>query len=290
MIATALDQAAIAPHELDAVAATAGPGLIGGVMVGLTTGKAYAAALGKPIIPINHLEAHALTARLCADISFPYLLLLVSGGHCQLVVVENLGKYHLLGQSLDDAVGEAFDKTAKYLGLPYPGGPEIEVRASRGDAKRFPLPRPLRGQPNMNFSFSGLKTALQQAADQCAPLTDKDINDLCAGMQAAILDCLLDRVKVAADQFVADYGRAAQTLVIAGGVAANQALRQEMEILCQQKRLQLHVAPPALCTDNGAMIAWTGCEYLAAGRLPDQSAALAASARPRWPLAELELS
>ncbi len=287
MITSALTQAEVPAPALDAVAATAGPGLVGGVMIGLTTGKAFAAALGKPIIPVNHLEAHALTARLSADIRFPYLLLLVSGGHCQLMVVEALGQYRLLGQTLDDAVGEAFDKTAKYLGLSYPGGPEIEARAARGDAKRFQLPRPLAGQPHANFSFSGLKTAMQQAADQSAPLTDSDINDLCASMQAAILDCLIDRTALAAAIFAADYGQNAKSLVVAGGVAANQVLRQAMQELCAAHQLALHVAPAALCTDNAAMIAWTGCEYLAADRLPDQILALAMAARPRWPLAEL---
>lgn len=287
MITHALTQADLPAQALDAVAATAGPGLIGGVMIGLTTGKAFAAALGKPIIPVNHLEAHALTARLSTEIKFPYLLLLVSGGHCQLMVVEALGQYRLLGETLDDAVGEAFDKTAKYLGLSYPGGPEIEARAALGDAARFQLPRPLAGQPHANFSFSGLKTAMQQAADQAAPLTDGDINDLCASMQSAILDCLLERTSVAAKIFAADYGENAKSLVIAGGVAANRVLRYAMQGLCAEHKLALHVAPSALCTDNAAMIAWTGCEYLAAGRLPDQKLAQAMTARPRWPLAEL---
>ena len=287
MIEHALTQANVTKQQLDAVAATAGPGLIGGVMIGLTTGKAFASALGKPIIPVNHLEAHALTARLSAEVDFPYLLLLVSGGHCQLIVVEALGQYRLLGQTLDDAVGEAFDKTAKYLGLSYPGGPEIEARAAKGDAKRFQLPRPLCGQKHANFSFSGLKTALQQAADHAAPLSAEDINDLCAGMQSAILDCLVDRTAVAADIFIAEYGATANNMVIAGGVAANQVLRQAMQALCQKMSLKLHVAPAALCTDNAAMIAWTGCEYMAVGRLPDQIAAQSMTARPRWPLTEL---
>jgi N6-L-threonylcarbamoyladenine synthase len=288
MIAHALMQADLPAQSLDAIAATAGPGLIGGVMIGLTTGKALASALGKPIIPVNHLEAHALTARLSAQIKFPYLLLLVSGGHCQLLVVEALGQYRLLGQTLDDAVGEAFDKTAKYLGLSYPGGPEIEARAALGDAARFPLPRPLAGQPHANFSFSGLKTAMQQAADKAAPLTEADINDLCASMQSAILDCLLDRTAVAATIFTADYGKRAESLVIAGGVAANRYLRNAMQALSEEHNLALHVAPSALCTDNAAMIAWTGCEYLAAKRLPDQKLAQAMAAQPRWPLAELK--
>lgn len=287
MVAQALKEAEVTLADLDAIAATAGPGLVGGVMIGLTSGKALAAASGKAFIPVNHLEAHALTARMSADITFPYLLLLVSGGHCQLVVVEQLGRYRLLGQTLDDAVGEAFDKGAKYLGLPYPGGPSVEQAAKSGNRERFALPRPLLGQPHANFSFSGLKTALQQAADNAAPLAPADIQDLCASLQAAIIDCLVDRTEKAIGLFSSQYGTDANTLVIAGGVAANQAIRERLTDTARLGGLNVEFAPPALCTDNGAMIAWTGCEYLAAQRLPDQNNVFACAARPRWPLSEL---
>ena len=289
IIRSALQDAAISPSALDAVAATAGPGLIGGVMIGLTTGKALASAWNVPFLPVNHLEAHALTARMGEDVNFPYLLLLVSGGHCQLISVEGLGQYQLLGQTLDDAVGEAFDKTAKFLGLAYPGGPQVEAAALMGNPERFSLPRPLFGQKSCDFSFSGLKTALQQAAEKVAPLTPRDVNDLCAGVQSAIIDCLTDRTDRAMKQFVSDYG-AGRELVVAGGVAANKAIRAKLATLTEANDMHFKVAPMALCTDNAAMVAWVGCEYSRTGNMPDLSVAMQHDAKARWPLNSLNLN
>ena len=285
MVAEALAKAGCKLQDMDAIAATAGPGLIGGVLVGLTMGKALALASGAPFYGINHLEGHALTARLTHDVAFPYLLLLVSGGHCQLCRVDGVGDYTLVGTTRDDAVGEAFDKAAKLLGLGYPGGPEIEERAERGDAYRFALPRPLIGQNDSgcDFSFSGLKTALRQRAIELQPIGETDICDLAAGFQAAIADCLVDRCRIAINDFdmsASDGGR----LVVAGGVAANQFLRQALDEVTRAAGFSLTVPPPALCTDNGAMIAWAGAERLHAGKTPDS--ALAAPARARWPLSE----
>lgn len=286
IIREAIGAASLTPQELDGISATAGPGLIGGVMIGLTTGKALASAWEKPFLPINHLEAHALTARMSEDVTFPYLLLLVSGGHCQLITVLGLGQYELLGQTLDDAVGEAFDKTAKFLGLPYPGGPQVEAAAQLGDPFRFNLPRPMFGQNNLDFSFSGLKTALQQAAEKAAPLTQNDINDLCAGVQASIIACLSDRTERAMRAFGARHGFHKQ-FVVAGGVAANMAIRTQLSDLAIQNNMELKVAPMALCTDNAAMVAWVGCEYMRAGKMPSQIEALKHDARARWPLDRL---
>ncbi len=291
LVAQAMDEAAVSYHQLDAIAATAGPGLIGGVLIGLTTAKALALAANKPFIAVNHLEGHALTVRLTDATRFPYLLLLVSGGHCQLLSVDALGDYHCLGTTRDDAVGEAFDKAAKLLRLGYPGGPEIEARAKNGNSHAYALPRPLiNGQQeddDCDFSFSGLKTALRQQAEKLQPLSDQHIDDLAASFQAAVMDCLADRSAKAMHIFNARHRTndgAARPFVIAGGVAANQALRQRLAALAEQHQFILQVAPPALCTDNAAMIAWAGVERLAAGRLTDQP--MAAPARARWPLAE----
>ena len=285
LVADALAEAECKLEEMDAIAATAGPGLIGGVLIGLTTGKALALACGAPFYGINHLEGHALTARLTHDVAFPYLLLLVSGGHCQLCRVDGVGDYALLGTTRDDAVGEAFDKAAKLLGLGYPGGPEIEARATRGDASRFALPRPLIGHDDSgcDFSFSGLKTALRQRAIELQPISETDICDLAAGFQAAIADCLTDRCRVAIKESspsASDAGR----LIVAGGVAANQFLRHALDGVAVEAGFTLTVPPPALCTDNAAMIAWAGAERLHAGSAAD--AGLAAPARARWPLSE----
>ena len=285
LVADALAEAECKLEEMDAIAATAGPGLIGGVLIGLTTGKALALACGAPFYGINHLEGHALTARLTHDVAFPYLLLLVSGGHCQLCRVDGVGDYALLGTTRDDAVGEAFDKAAKLLGLGYPGGPEIEARATRGDASRFALPRPLIGHDDSgcDFSFSGLKTALRQRAIELQPISETDICDLAAGFQAAIADCLTDRCRVAIKESspsASDAGR----LIVAGGVAANQFLRHALDGVAGEAGFTLTVPPPALCTDNAAMIAWAGAERLHAGSAAD--AGLAAPARARWPLSE----
>jgi N6-L-threonylcarbamoyladenine synthase len=280
MVAEVLAEAGIGLADVDAVAATAGPGLIGGVMVGLVTGKALAWAAGKPLIAVNHLEGHALSPRLAdAGLEFPYLLLLVSGGHCQLLGVEGVGRYRRLATTIDDAIGEAFDKTAKILGLGFPGGPAVERAAVRGDARRFALPRPLLGSAEPHFSFAGLKSAvLRQWQALVAALpdtTDADRDDLAAGFQAAATDCLVDRTAMAMAAFPQ-----ATALVVAGGVASNLAIRGALATLAASQGLAF-VAPPLwLCTDNAAMIAWAGCERLQLGLVDG----LDAPARPRWPL------
>jgi N6-L-threonylcarbamoyladenine synthase len=281
LIERAMREAGVTFRDLAGVAATAGPGLIGGLLVGLITAKAIAAVHRLPLLAINHLEAHALTARFTNRLDFPYLLLLVSGGHCQLLVVEGVGRYRRLGTTLDDALGEAYDKAAKMLGLGFPGGPAVERAARTGDPTRFPLPRPMLGQPGCNFSFSGLKTALRQTVERLGPaaLAPPLLNDLCASFQAAAADVLLDRTRRAAALFRADYPNAT-TLVVAGGVAANAHLRACLAKLAEELDLRLLVPPPALCTDNGVMVAWAGLERLALGLTDD----LAAPARARWPL------
>ena len=238
-----------------------------------------ALATGKPFIAVNHLEAHALTARLTDDVRFPYLLLLVSGGHTQLIAVKGVGDYKRLGTTIDDAVGEAFDKVGKLLGLPYPGGPHVERKAREGDPARFPLPRPMVGRPNADFSLSGLKTAVRLALERAAPLTQKDVADMCASFEAAVVDVIVDRTRMALKAFREDLG-APQALVVAGGVAANDSIRRGLLRLSQSAGLKLVMPPPALCTDNGAMIAWAGIERLRLGLTDDLSFA----ARPRWPL------
>ena len=285
VIEAALKKAGCTLSEIDAIAATAGPGLIGGLIVGLTTAKAMAAAAGKPLIPVNHLEGHALTARLTDGLDFPYLLLLVSGGHTQIVHVSGVGRYARWGSTIDDALGEAFDKTAKLLGLPYPGGPSVEKAALSGDARRFAFPRPLKGEARPDFSFSGLKTAVRRAATELAPLTDSDIADICASFQLAVTETLADRVKRSLERFHSTHkGLKDPVLVVAGGVAANQAIRAALETLCEMNRFRL-VAPPArLCGDNAAMIAWAGLERLRDGLAEDD--ALSFAPRPRWPLDE----
>ena len=279
IIKKAMDESGLAFADLDGIAAAAGPGLIGGVIVGLTTAKAIALGAGKPLIAVNHLEAHALTARLTDGLSFPYLLLLVSGGHTQLVAVEDVGRYRLIGGTVDDAVGEAFDKTAKMLGLPYPGGPEVERLAKEGDPRRFELPRPMLGRPEPDFSLSGLKTAVRLEAERAAPLSDEDVADLCAGFQAAVVDVVLDRVR-AGLAVMRDGRRGPNALVVAGGVAVNRAIRGAMQELSEEIGMPLVLPPPELCTDNGAMIAWAGAERLARG----MTDGFDTSPRARWPL------
>ena len=283
MIERALDEAGVSLVELDAIAATAGPGLIGGVMVGLVSAKALALAAAKPLIAINHLEAHALSARLALGTEFPFLLLLISGGHCQLMAAEDVGRYRLYGATIDDAIGEAFDKTAKLLGLPYPGGPQIEHLARSGNTKRFPLPRPMLGRDGADFSFSGLKTAVALIARNGLRPSDK--NDLAASFEAAILDVLKDRVRVAMERFRTEFGRTngVQNFVVAGGVAANSAIRAVLSDLAAKEGFSLAVPPPALCTDNGAMVAWAGLERRYCGWLDP----LTAAPRARWPLQDL---
>jgi N6-L-threonylcarbamoyladenine synthase len=281
LIARAMKEAGRSFGTIDGIAAAAGPGLIGGVIVGLTTAKALALVNEKPLIAVNHLEGHALTARLTEATPFPYLLFLASGGHTQIVAVRAVGDYVRLGTTLDDAVGEAFDKTAKLLGLGYPGGPQVEKEARRGDAGRFVLPRPMMGRNDANFSFSGLKTALRLEAEKVAPLTDEDVADLCAAFQQAVVDVVVDRLRRGLRLFREKFG-APTALVVAGGVAANQALRKALHRIAFESGCVLVAPPLELCTDNGAMIAWAGAERLALG-LTDT---LDFSPRARWPLQE----
>ncbi len=281
IIAEALSEARMDFSDLDGVAATSGPGLIGGVMVGVMAAKAIALARNIPFVAVNHLEAHALTVRLGTDVTFPYLLLLVSGGHCQLLSVEGVGKFHRLGTTVDDALGEAFDKTAKMLGLGYPGGPAVEVAATLGNPKRFALPRPMKGRPGCDFSFSGLKTAVRQTVEKLPPgdLREQDVNDLCASFQAAAGDALADRCKNAIELFQSNFPDG-NTLVVAGGVAANVYLRDRLEQLTHDHGMVLVAPPIHLCTDNAAMVAWAGIEHLKLGH----SDPLDFKPRPRWPL------
>jgi N6-L-threonylcarbamoyladenine synthase len=281
LIAQAMQEAGIGWRELTGVAATGGPGLIGGVIVGVMTGKAIAAVHSLPFIAVNHLEGHALSVRLVEAIAFPYLLLLVSGGHCQLLVVEGVARYRRLGTTLDDALGEAFDKVAKMLGLGYPGGPAVERAAARGDPRRFALPRPMLGRPGSHFSFSGLKTAVKQAVDRLAEGAREEctLADLCASFQAAVADTLVDRSRNALAEFRRLHPEGS-TLVIAGGVAANAYLRARLEGLAEAEGARLIAPPQRLCTDNAAMIAWAGIERLRLG-LTD---GLDFAPRPRWPL------
>lgn len=286
IVATALDEADCRLADLDAIAVTAGPGLAGGLLVGLMTGKALAAASGLPLLPVNHLEGHALTARLTHGTPFPYLLLLVSGGHTQIVLVRGVGHYERWATTIDDALGEAFDKSAKLLGLPYPGGPAVEQAATDGDPGRFDLPRPMAGTPRPDFSFSGLKTAVRQAANAVAPLDDQTVADLCASFQAAIVATLDDRLTRALIRFRDSFPDLAEpSLVVAGGVAANLAIRTSLEKLCRQNGFRLIAPPIALCGDNAAMIAFAGAERLAAGLVEEDWATFAP--RSRWPLDEL---
>jgi len=272
LIAAALAEADKSLDDVDAIAATAGPGLIGGVMVGLVTGKALAMAAGKPLIAVNHLEGHALSPRLVnPDLAFPYLLMLVSGGHCQILRVEGVGRYRRLATTIDDAAGEAFDKTAKILGLGYPGGPKVEALAKQGDPRAVPLPRPLIRSAEPHFSFAGLKSAVVRA-QQSGTYKPEDI---AASFQQAVVDCLRDRLEKAIGE-----QESCAHLVVAGGVAANGPIRAMLEQVAEENDMAFTAPPQWLCTDNAAMIAWAGAERVAAG-LPDP---LDFVARPRWPL------
>jgi len=273
LIEQVLGEAKVAVADVDAVAATAGPGLIGGVMVALLAGKGLALATGKPLIAVNHLEGHALSPRLVdPDLGFPYLLLLVSGGHCQLLEVRGVGDYRRLATTIDDAAGEAFDKAAKLLGLPYPGGPAIEELAKNGDPAAVPLPRPLVGSGEPHFSFAGLKSAVQRAVASGSYSPE----DIAASFQQAVVDCLVDRTHLALGS------TDAPALVVAGGVAANKAIRSALAELAESEGRGFSVPPAWLCTDNAAMIAWAGVESFTQG-LTDE---LDAPARARWPLDE----
>ncbi|XAP78129.1 tRNA (adenosine(37)-N6)-threonylcarbamoyltransferase complex transferase subunit TsaD [Citromicrobium bathyomarinum] len=270
MLAEVMDEAGMQLGDLDAIAATAGPGLIGGVMVGLVSAKALAMASDVPLIAVNHLEGHALSPRLVdPELEFPYLLLLVSGGHCQILRCEAVGQYRRLATTIDDAVGEAFDKTAKILRLGFPGGPAVEKLAREGDPKAVPLPRPLVGGKEPHFSFAGLKSAVLRAHDSGKYSTA----DIAASFQQAAIDCLTDRLERA----IATSGHA-PALVVAGGVAANASVRAALETLAERHAMRFVAPPPRLCTDNAAMIAWAGCERLG------QNDPLDYKARPRWPL------
>ncbi|MDX9689964.1 MAG: tRNA (adenosine(37)-N6)-threonylcarbamoyltransferase complex transferase subunit TsaD [Proteobacteria bacterium] len=280
LVENALVQAGLSFDQIDGIAATCGPGLIGGVMVGAMTGKALAAVSGKPFIAVNHLEAHALTVRLMHDVAFPYLLMLMSGGHCQILLVNGVGQYQQLGTTLDDAVGECFDKSAKLLGLGYPGGPLLEKAAQKGRAHSHDLPRPLCGRAGCDFSFSGLKTAVRQKVEQQAhPLSESFVADMAASLQHTIADILEDRARQAFAMIEAPV----TALVVGGGVAANTAIRERLTQTAASQGLSFLAPPVSLCTDNGVMIAWAGAERLALGLTDD----LSFRARPRWPLAEL---
>ncbi|MTJ81992.1 MAG: tRNA (adenosine(37)-N6)-threonylcarbamoyltransferase complex transferase subunit TsaD [Telmatospirillum sp.] len=279
LVAEALARSGTRLAAMDAIAATGGPGLIGGVMVGVMTAKAIAAVTGKPFVAVNHLEGHALTARLTDDLAFPYLLLLVSGGHCQLLAVEGVGRYRRLGATIDDAAGEAFDKVAKMLDLGYPGGPAVQAAAERGDPERFALPRPMKGRPGCDFSFSGLKNAVRLLIAAETPLSDAGRADIAASFQAAVAESLADRTRAAMELFAAAYGGPGG-LVVAGGGAANSLLRQTLARIAADAGFRLAVPPLKLCTDNAAMIAWAGLERFRLGARDS----LDFAPRPRWPL------
>ena len=282
VIARAMDEAKCKFARLDGIAAAAGPGLIGGVIVGLTTAKAIALVEDKPLIAVNHLEAHALTARLTDNTPFPYCLFLASGGHTQILAVRGVGDYVRLGTTMDDAIGEAFDKTAKLLGLGYPGGPQVEKEAKAGNPARFALPRPMQHRKEADFSLSGLKTALRLEAEAIAPLSNEDVADLCASFQQAVVDVVYDRLRTGLKLFGERHG-APTALVAAGGVAANQAVRDVLQRLASEAGIALVLPPMDLCTDNGAMIAWAGVERLTLG-LTDP---LDVAPKARWPLDEV---
>ena len=288
VVRRALSDAGKIIEDIDVIAATAGPGLIGGVMVGWLTAVGVAQATGKPLVAVNHLEGHALVPRLTNDVGFPYLLVLASGGHCQILLVHGVGKYELIGQTLDDSAGEAYDKVAKMLGLGYPGGPPVDMRAQLGNPERLKFPRPLCDKPGCDFSFSGIKTAArtflgkEKLVDESQITDDAFINDFCASFQAAVVDCIVNRLTNALkDLRVKAVGP--KTIVVAGGVAKNSAIRAALERMAAQYELAYAAPPLDLCTDNGAMIAWAGIENYQLGKIVRAPIA----PRPRWPLIEL---
>ena len=280
----ALERAGVGLRDMDAIAVTAGPGLIGGVMSGVMCAKGLAVGANRPLIGVNHLAGHALTPRLVDTVAFPYLMLLVSGGHCQFLLVHAPDEFTRLGGTIDDAPGEAFDKTARILGLPQPGGPSVEAAAKSGDPRRFALPRPLLNQEGCNMSFSGLKTAVLRARDALVAdqggITEQDRADLCAGFQAAVCDVLAEKTRRALATYLA-HNSATPTIAVAGGVAANQAIRGALETVCDANGVAFTAPPLNLCTDNAAMIAWAGIERIRTGAAYDD---LTLMARPRWPL------
>lgn len=280
LVASTMQKAGLKSYsELDAIAVTAGPGLIGGVIVGVMVAKAIASAANLPIIAVNHLEGHALTVRLTSDVEFPFMLLLVSGGHCQILSVKNVGQYKKLGGTIDDALGEAFDKVAKMLGLSYPGGPNVEYRAIKGDEKRFSFPHPLKGRAGCDFSFSGLKTAVKREIEKLEEVSEQDINDICASFQACVGEVLQDRLKNAIQIFKEDNPNA-KNIVVAGGVAANKYLISRIKKIAKVYSLEVESPPIALCTDNGVMIAWAGIERMKCGFIDD----ISFKPKARWPL------
>ena len=281
VVKDAINKANLSISQVDAIAATAGPGLLGGLLVGLTTAKAISLAAKKPFIAINHLDGHALTPRLSHSLEFPYLLLLISGGHSMFLAVEGPGKYKLLGQSIDDALGEAFDKTGRLLGLGYPGGPAIEKIAVNGDPFRFRLPHPLKGRDNCDFSFSGLKTAVRQTAEKLSPLTLKDREDTAASFQYTICKIIEERLKNAIREYI-EYYPNDRRLAASGGVASNNMIRKTLLNLAEKNSFDLFIPESKLCTDNGAMIAWAGVEHSLLGHKSDYSF----DVRARWPLGE----
>lgn len=283
MVQSVMQEAGLDYDDLDAIAATTGPGLIGGLIVGVMTAKAIAHVTGKPFIAVNHLEGHALTPRLTGETEFPFLLLLLSGGHCQILSVDGVGQYQLLGKTLDDALGEAFDKVAKMMGLAYPGGPIVEQLARHGNTERFELPEPLCKQKNCNFSFSGLKTAVRRVIESLpAPLSEQDIKDVCASFQKTVGNILENRLTQAIGLYREQHP-AANRLVLAGGVAANSYIRSRLEQHIDKEGFMLAVPPIKLCTDNAAMIGWAAIENFKLGR----SHPLSTSPKARWPLMEL---
>ncbi len=287
IIELCVKRAGIKLEDIDAIASSSGPGLIGGVVVGVMAGKALALALNKPFVAVNHLEGHALAARLTSDVKYPYLLLLVSGGHCQILVVKDVGEYERLGTTIDDAAGEAFDKVAKMLGLGYPGGPMIEKMAAVGNPDRFVLPRPLIGSGDCNLSFSGLKTAVRKIIEsysedgniEHAIMRKREAADICASFQVAATDCLTRKLAKAISYFKQNYPEG-KDLVVSGGVAANTFLRGKLKELADKNGLEFSAPPVRFCTDNGVMIAWAGLERFAKGYTND----LDFKPRPRWPL------
>ena len=293
VIKRTLDAASKNLNDIDVIAATAGPGLIGGVLVGWMAATGIAQSMQKPLVAVNHLEGHALVPRLhsaaangtdgAVDVDFPYLLMLASGGHCQILLVRGVGQYEMIGQTLDDSAGEAFDKVAKMLGLGYPGGPVVDKRAATGNPRAFNFPRPLCDKPGCDFSFSGIKTAARTfLSRETSPYSDEFINDFCASFQAAVVDCIINRLENAfGDARVITANP--QTLVVAGGVAKNSAVRSAMENLATKHNVTFAAPPMNLCTDNGAMIAWAGIENYRLGRVVTKPIA----PRPRWPLTEL---
>jgi N6-L-threonylcarbamoyladenine synthase len=279
----ALDKANLTIENIDAIAVTSGPGLIGGLIVGVMFAKGLSASTGKPLIGVNHLEGHALTTRLTDNTEFPFLLLLVSGGHCMFAIVEGVGKYQVIGRTIDDALGEAFDKTGKMMGLPYPAGPIVEKRAKNGNPHRFKFPQPLVKEAGCDFSFSGLKTAILREVTALGNLTDQDVDDVCASFQYTAAEIILNRTRNAIEQFRAKYPQG-KNFVISGGVSANKYIGDKLRTLLDEYYMQFYAPPLKLCTDNAAMIAWAGIERLQLG----QSDNLSLSPKARWPLSELK--